>query len=145
MSAKARLAIDVLAAAAYLICANPAISGLAVHEWLSIGIVLVFVVHVAINLNTVAASIRRKAAAGAAGALNLALDIAILACFMAVTVSGLFVSRFVLPAMGLYAQGYWVWLPVHAVSAKILLALIIVHVATHLKPLAASLAQGAKR
>ena len=36
-----------------------------------------------------------------------------------------------LPALGLYADGYYFWDPVHAFSAKLLLALIIVHIVVH--------------
>ena len=46
-------------------------------------------------------------------------------------VSGLLVSGDVLPALGLYADGYYFWDPVHAFSAKLLLALIIVHIVVH--------------
>ena len=32
---------------------------------------------------------------------------------------------------GLFAPGYFIWNPLHAASAKILLALVLVHVASH--------------
>ena len=35
----------------------------------------------------------------------------------------------VLPALGLYARGYFFWDPLHAASAKVLLALLLVHLA----------------
>lgn len=46
-------------------------------------------------------------------------------------VSGVFVSATVLSAFGLFAPGYFVWDPLHAASAKVLLALVLVHAVSH--------------
>ena len=46
-------------------------------------------------------------------------------------VSGVLVSATVLPTFGLFAPGYFVWDPLHAVSAKVLLALVLVHAVSH--------------
>ena len=59
--------------------------------------------------------------------LDAALFIAIAVCI----VSGVLISATVLPTFGLFAPGYFVWDPLHAASAKILLALVLVHVASH--------------
>ena len=48
----------------------------------------------------------------------------------------------VLRAFGLYAEGYYFWDPLHAVSAKVLLALLVVHVAVHAKWIAAWFRKG---
>ena len=59
------------------------------------------------------------------------LGLLIVAAFMTVTVSGIMVSGAVLPALGLYADGYYFWDPLHAIAAKALLALLLVHVVAH--------------
>ena len=41
-----------------------------------------------------------------------------------------------LPALGLYADGYYFWDPLHAIAAKALLALLLVHVVAHWRWLA---------
>ena len=46
------------------------------------------------------------------------------------------VSGAVLPALGLYADGYYFWDPLHAIAAKALLALLLVHVVAHWRWLA---------
>jgi hypothetical protein len=51
--------------------------------------------------------------------------------FMVVMISGIMVSRHVLPAFGLVAPGYFFWSPLHSLFAKLLLALLIVHVVVH--------------
>jgi hypothetical protein len=125
-----RLIIDFLAAVIYLVAANPLITGLALHEWLSCGLLIVFIVHCAIDLDTVFAWIRSREAG--ASRLHLLLDGFTLVVFMACTVSGLLVSRYILPLFGLVAPGYFFWLPLHSLTAKMLLALLLVHVAVHL-------------
>ena len=42
---KKNLAIDVAALAVFLAVANPALTGIGVHEWLGLGMLLVFFVH----------------------------------------------------------------------------------------------------
>ena len=59
------------------------------------------------------------------------MDALIVVGFMVATVSGLMVSGTVLQVLGLYAPGYFFWDPLHAIAAKLLLALLVVHVAVH--------------
>ena len=63
---------------------------------------------------------------------RLALDALIVVALAVVFVSGVMVSGAVLPTFGLYAQGYYFWDPLHAVSAKVLLALLLIHVAINI-------------
>jgi hypothetical protein len=129
-------AIDIAATIAYFIAATPNITGLAVHEWVSLGVLVVFVVHVAQHYDWIADTLRkltRHPPLSQTG--NLALDVATVIAFIVAMVSGIMVSRYVLPALGFVAPGYFFWLPTHLMSAKILLALLVVHVAVHARPL----------
>lgn len=134
------LAVDVVALAVYLVVANPALTGIGLHEWLGLGVLVVFLVHGAVHvewiLDVVLAS-RKHSSWMRTG--NLVLDVLILVVFMVVTVSGLLISGAVLPTFGLYAPGYYFWDPLHAVAAKVLLALLLVHVVLHWKWLASFL------
>ena len=123
------LIIDIIAAVAYLIVANPLITGWVIHEWLGIGIVFVFIVHCATHFDWVAGAFKKRASTGSKA--NLALDIATLIAFLVVTVSGLMVSRIVLPLFGYVAVGYFFWNPLHSISAKVLFALLLMHVVVH--------------
>ncbi len=124
-------------AAALLVCAfvaNPALTGISVHEWAGLGLLVVFLVHAAMHAGWAADAMRtafRNPAWARTG--NLVLDALIVVVFMVCTVSGLLVSGAVLPAFGYYADGYYFWDPLHAVSAKMLLALLLVHVVVHAK------------
>ncbi|MDR3307820.1 MAG: DUF4405 domain-containing protein [Coriobacteriales bacterium] len=126
------LIIDLAALAVYLVAANPAATGLAVHEWAGLGIAVVFLVHCAMHCDWAADVVRRLGTSRTLATTgNLILDTVTLVAFMLVTVSGIMVSRHILPALGLVAQDYFYWSPLHSISAKALLALLVVHVAVH--------------
>ncbi|GHT79215.1 hypothetical protein FACS1894104_3540 [Actinomycetota bacterium] len=128
------LIIDIVALVVYFVAANPAITGLAIHEWLSLGLVVVLFIHCLVHVDWIVDTIKRHKTN--ASTANLALDVATLIVFMVVTVSGLMVSRHILPAMGLVAPGYFFWTPLHSISAKLLLALLLIHIVAHWKWLA---------
>jgi hypothetical protein len=123
--------IDAIVCVAYLVVANPSVTGLAVHEWAGTGVLVVFVVHTAVNLDAVLAVLRRQASR--AGVANIVLDAALLVAFMVATVSGIMVSRHILPALGFVAPGYFFWNPLHSISAKVVLALLVVHIVAHIR------------
>lgn len=128
------LAVDLVALAVYLVAANPAITGIGLHEWLGLGALLAFLVHAAMHVDWALEALRGSLARPSwARTGNLALDLLVVVAFMACAVSGLLVSGAVLPALGLYAEGYYFWDPLHAASAKLLLALLLVHVVVHWK------------
>jgi hypothetical protein len=123
------LVIDVVALAAYLVAANPAITGLAVHEWISLGLIVVFIIHCAVHIDEILETVQRRKMNMSTA--NIVLDVVTLIVFMAVTVSGLLVSRHILPTFGLVSFGYFFWNPIHSIAAKLLLALLFVHVVLH--------------
>ena len=121
------LAIDIAALAVYLVAANPAVTGIGIHEWLGLGMLVIFFVHAAMHVDWVIEAVRGSfVRLSWARTGNAVLDLVIVAVVMVVMVSGA-----VLPALGLYADGYYFWDPLHAMSAKLLLALMLVHVAVH--------------
>ena len=126
------LAVDAACLLVYLVAASPALTGIGIHEWLGLGVLVVFFAHAAMHVDWAVEAVRSAFAPPSwARTGNLALDLLIVAAFMTVTVSGIMVSGAVLPALGLYADGYYFWDPLHAMSAKLLLALMLVHVAVH--------------
>ena len=142
MDAKKSLIIDAVALLVYLVAANPPITGIAVHEWLGLGAFVVFLVHCIANADWVARAARSFASASWGTRGNLVLDALILVAFMVVTVSGVLVSGAVLPALGLYADGYYFWDPLHSIAAKALLALLLVHIVVHWKWFASFIKKG---
>ncbi len=128
------LVIDVAALVVFIIVSNPAWTGIGFHEWIGLGTFIVFVVHCAVHYDWIidtGRSFMKKPSLAKRG--NFVLDATILLMFMTVTVSGLGISGTVLPSIGLYSEGYYFWGPLHAISAKILLALLLVHIVVHWK------------
>lgn len=137
MGVRQWLVVDAIALGAYAAVANPAVTGIPVHEWAGIGVFVVFLVHAAQHVDVVAEAVRGAIASRRASkAANGVLDALIVIAFMTCTVSGLLISGSVLPAVGLYADGYFFWGPLHAASAKLLLALLLVHVVVHVRMVA---------
>ncbi len=133
MDLRKALIFDAVVLAAYLLAANPAVTGVSVHEWLGLGALVVVVAHTAMHADYLAETVRHAAHRRGLRLAKLVLDALLVLAFMACCVSGLMVSGAVLPAFGLYAQGYYFWDPLHAASAKLLLALLLVHVAANWK------------
>ena len=129
---KLNLIMDAVCLVIYLVVANPAWTGIGLHEWLSLGVCVVLFVHVLFHMDwvvktTTLAFTKPSWATTGNWVLNVLLLITLALCM----ISGLLISGDVLPALGLYADGYYFWDPVHAFSAKLLLALIIVHIVIH--------------
>ena len=140
---KRSLAIDAVALVVYLVVANPALTGVGLHEWLGLGVFAAFFVHLLLHADWAVEALRGSFAHPSWGRTgNLVLDALIVLAFMACTVSGAMVSGAVLPTLGLYAEGYYFWDPLHAMSAKALLALLLVHVVAHWKWIAAWFKKG---
>ena len=128
------LLVDVVALVVYLVVANPVLTGIGIHEWLGLGVLAVFFVHFLLHADWVVEVLRGAFSHPSWSRTgNLVLDLLIVLTFVAVVVSGVMVSGAILPTFGLYANGYYFWDPLHAVSAKLLLALLLVHVAVHAK------------
>lgn len=128
-SGRARAAVGAMAAL-FALSALPGLTGITLHEWIGLAVTAAFLGHGAVRLGRLRGCCR--AAAGAMPRVHAALDGLILLAWATCAVSGLLVSATVLPAFGLYAEGYYWWDPLHAMAAKALLVLILAHAALHL-------------
>ena len=131
---KKNIIIDLVALVVYILSAWPALTGLGLHEWIGLGIVFVLFVHCCVHMDWVVETTKsafKNPSFVRTG--NWVLDFLLLVVLLLCAISGLFVSGTVLPAFGFFANGYYFWDPLHAFSAKLLLALLLVHVVVHLK------------
>jgi len=132
MSARARLGIDAFLAAAFLLSYRPTVTGMSLHEWLSVGLAAIGLFHLAINWDwvvhtatSVAARLLRMSTA------NLVVDGLLFAATVMVTLSGLVISRAIGPVFGLSPSGAPLWHWLHYFSASAAVALFAVHGALH--------------
>ncbi|WP_165055467.1 MULTISPECIES: DUF4405 domain-containing protein [unclassified Adlercreutzia] len=115
---KPKMIFDIAMLAVYLVAANPAVTGIPLHEYLGLGAFLAMVLHITLS----AGGLTGRGHGG-----RLALNAVLLVSLAVCAVSGVMVSGTVLPALGLYETGYFFWDPLHALSAKVLLAALLVH------------------
>ena len=114
-----RVVFDIVLLALYLAATNPALTGVPFHEYLGTGVFVLLVAHVVASGEGLGGRGR-----WAQRVLNGALLVSLAFC----VVSGAMVSGTLLPSLGFYATGYYFWGRLHALSAKALLAALLVHI-----------------
>lgn len=125
-------AVDAVCLLVYLVVANPVLTGIPIHEWTGLGLLIAFSIHAAMHIDWMVDTVKASFVEPMRTRIgHLALDVLIVAAFATATVSGLLISGSLLQAFGLYAPGYYFWDPLHAVSAKVLMALLIIHLVVH--------------
>lgn len=127
---KKRLIADIVVLVIYLIAAFPAISGINAHEWIGLAAGIILITHCA-QRGMLGRSVRKKRTGMQTLriAINVLLGLVLASCM----VSGIMISGSVLPTFGVFATGYYLWDPLHALSAKALLALLLVHVVLNIE------------
>ena len=136
MPKKAKLVFDIAAAALFVAAVLPQFTGIAAHEWVGIAALAALLLHMAASLDSLVGLGKAARKGSLLAVARIALDVALFAALAVCAVSGVLISATVLPAAGLFAPGYFVWDPLHAASAKALLALVLVHAVSHAGKLA---------
>lgn len=120
-TAKTILVADAVLAGLFIACELPGVTGVSVHEWLGIVLAVALLAHAGKRVLTTVKNARSAA--------RLVVDIALLVTLAVCVVSGIMISGSVLPFFGYYATGYYFWSPLHAATATVLLAVLLVHAA----------------
>jgi hypothetical protein len=132
MTARSRLLLDLGMFAALLVAFNPAWTGIAVHEWLSLAAIIPLLVHVIINwdatLRVIETFLDRLVHASR---VNILLDTALFVSTVAVMLSGLMVSQTIAGLLGLAATPNQLWVAIHSLAADTTIALLLAHFALH--------------
>ena len=131
MPKKAKLALDIVAAAFVLVAVTPQLTGIAAHEWIGLVTLIALLAHLAASLDALGGLLKAARRGSFLAAARIALDAALFMALAVCVVSGVLISATVLPVLGFVAPGYFTWDPLHAASAKVLLALVLVHAASH--------------
>ncbi len=132
MSARARLWLDLALFGALFLAYNPAWTGVAVHEWLSVVTIVPLLFHVIVNWDQTLAVLRRFAAMlRAMPKVNLVVDAALFIVAVTVMLSGLLISQSVARAVGVTIVPGPLWVSTHAWAADATILLLLVHFALH--------------
>ena len=104
-------------------------TGIAVHEWLGIGLGLALLLHLTLHwdwvIRTTAKLLRPRGDDKIIWLVNLALLFAMTLC----VASGILISRVALPYLGIYTLAGPFWTRLHILTAEVTLGLVPVHVA----------------
>ncbi len=136
MSKTAKLVLDVVAAALVVAAVLPQLTGITAHEWLGLAALAALLLHIAASLGSLVGLVGAARKGSPLALARIALDAALFVALSVCVVSGMLISATVLSVFGLFAPGYFVWDPLHAISAKVLLTLALVHAVTHAGKLA---------
>lgn len=129
---KTNLWVDMGIFAAFLVAANPALTGIALHEWFSIAFVGTLIVHLLLHWKwvvTVGATFFRKLFHFSR--LQFLVDVLLFTAFTAVTLSGVMISKNVVNFLGITLASNPTWKLVHSLSANGVLLLVGLHFALH--------------
>jgi hypothetical protein len=133
-STKTNLWVDIAIFVAIMLALAPLLTGIAIHEWLSIALAVAVVVHLLLHWQWIVAVIGRffSRLPGEAR-LNFFLNVALFICFTVVTFTGLMISESALPLFGIPASRDFVWRALHSLSANLTVLTLGLHVALHWK------------
>jgi cytochrome b561 len=105
-------------------------TGFVWHEWLGVAIIPLFVVHVILSWAWITATLRRLRSDGDVRArMNFFLNAALFLMMLVVLVSGLVVSDYALPAVGMATGGSGRWQRLHNGTSSLILPVVGLHVA----------------
>lgn len=131
---KTNLWLDVAIFAAFLLALDPRLTGIAIHEWLSLAAAAAVVAHLVLHWEWIVAVTRRFfGRTSSAARLNYVIDALFFVILIVIMLSGVMVSQAILPALGLVAPGGSFWLILHSLSADLAVLLVAVHAALHWK------------
>jgi len=130
MSARERLALDAVALVAVVMAANPALTGIALHEWIGFALTVPLLIHAVVNWEWVVHTVTRLfGKLRATSRVNLVVDIGLFASIVGVTLSGILVVPGLAASLGLQASGAWHL--VHLTTSNLTIAFTLLHLALH--------------
>ncbi|MFZ5809506.1 MAG: DUF4405 domain-containing protein [Chloroflexota bacterium] len=126
--------VDALIFIAFLLAFEPALTGIAIHEWLSLAFWGTIVLHLFLHWQWVLqVTLRFFRKLFHSSRLNYLVDVALFIAFVMVMLSGILISRSVLPALGITLPHDRTWRFLHSWSADLMLFLVGLHFALHWK------------
>jgi hypothetical protein len=134
MSTKTNLTLDLIIFTAFLAASNPSITGLPVHEWLSVALIATFVLHLLFHWEWIAALMKtffKKLFHSSR--LNFVIDSLLFVAMTLVMLSGVLISKSVLAAFGIQLEVSRAWRSLHSLSADASVLLVGLHFALHWK------------
>jgi len=134
MSTKANLTLDITIFTAFLAIANPALTGMAIHEWLALAFAAAIVTHLLFHWNwlvTVTKQFFKKLFHQSR--LNYVVDALFFVSMTAAMLSGLLISKTIMSTLGIQLNASHGWESIHRLAADTSLIMLGLHFALHFK------------
>lgn len=132
MSAKTNLVLDLAITAAFLVVSSPPLTGMAVHEWLGLSYAVAILVHLLFHWDWVVTVTTRFLGTLRSGLrLSYVVDLVLFVALTAAVLSGLLMSKHVLPVLGVAPVSGRQWRGIHELAANVSVAAVAVHIGLH--------------
>jgi hypothetical protein len=132
MKTKTNLLIDLSILVAFLIAFEPAITGIEIHEWLGLAFFFTLLIHLILHWRWVVnTTVRLFTKMSLRNRINYMVDFVIFISFIALNLSGLMISKFVLQKLGIILPHGGTWKQIHALAADVTVYLVSLHFALH--------------
>ena len=132
MKNKTNFVIDGLIFLGFLAAAVPTLTGLAIHEWLSLALAGTILVHLILHADWAWEVLKRFfRKLWHSSRLNFVVDLATLIAYVGVILSGILVSREILGVLGIQLGENRSWEQIHRLTADASVWLTALHFALH--------------
>lgn len=132
MSNKTNLIVDIIAFIVFLVAYETRLTGIPIHEWLSMALFAWIVLHLALHWKWVAQiTLKFFRQLFHSSRLNYVINALFFICFIGVMLSGLLISRSVMPFLGIDPGHDMIWRVFHTVTANGSIILLGAHFALH--------------
>lgn len=121
--------LDLILLLTFALLQEPETTGLWGHEWISIGLAGLLFLHLLVNWRWIVGALKRYATHSRRARFNAWLNGLLYVTMVLTIFSGLVVSQFVLPELGLSASDLKIWRQLHAFIAGVTLVIAGLHVA----------------
>ena len=113
----------------YTLAYSYGFTGIAIHEWLGIGLGLALLIHLTLHWDWVIRTSRRMLSPRGPDKVSWLVNLALLLAMTLCVASGILISRVALPYLGIYTLSGPFWSRAHSLTANVTLGLVPVHVA----------------
>ena len=122
--------LDIALFIAFIVDMNTRFTGISIHEWLGIALGIALIYHLLLHWNWIVAITKRIfSKLPAVERLRYILDIALFVDMVIVVATGVWISRFALPQLGISVSENFFWRSLHSLTADLVLWLVALHLA----------------
>jgi hypothetical protein len=140
MSTKINLALDITIFIAFLVVANPGLTGMTIHQWIALAFAAAIVTHLLLHWNWLVMVTRQFfKRLFHQSRLNYVVDALFFVAMTASMLSGLMISKSILATLGIQLDVSHGWETIHKLASDASLILLGLHFALHFKWVVSSL------